>query len=150
MKKALLSVFVSISAFCSSQSLIQTVNSGSIIATNSSVSVGEIIIIPTQNQSNSGILGILTQVNQQNLEVSQLELSNDIVVYPNPTVAKIYFKTSEDLSNEIISIFNNAGQLVTKSKITSDNSLNLNDLSAGIYLIQFENKKINSFKIIKH
>lgn len=148
MKKIFLLALFSISLISKAQSTIQSVNSGSIIASNSSVSIGEIVIVPVQNQSNSGIIGILSQVNQQ-LEVSQFELSKDIVVYPNPTVAKIFFKTEENLSNETLSVYNNSGQLVLQSKINNENSLDLNELTSGIYMIQFSNKKFNSFKIIK-
>lgn len=150
MKKPLLLLILCISGICKSQSVIKTVNSGSLITPKSSVSIGEIVIVPTQNQSNSGLIGILSQVNQQQLEVAQFELSKDIVVYPNPTVATIYFKTSENISNELVSVYNNSGQLILQTKIATDNSLNLNELSSGIYLIQFSDKKFNSFKIIKH
>ncbi|GAA4052578.1 hypothetical protein GCM10022389_27710 [Flavobacterium cheonanense] len=149
MKNKLFLLFVFITTICKSQTLIQSVNSGSLIASNTSLSVGEIVIVPTQNQSNSGLIGILTQVNQQQLEVSQFEISENIVVYPNPTIATIYFKTSENLLNENVSIYNTTGQLVLESKIENNNSLDLNKLSSGIYLIQFSNKKFNSFKIIK-
>ena len=100
MKNKLFLLFVFITTICNSQTLIQSVNSGSLITTNSSLSVGEIVIVPTQNQSNSGLIGVLAQVNQQQLEVSQFEISENIVVYPNPTIATIYFKTSEYLLNE--------------------------------------------------
>lgn len=150
MKRILLLLILAITGICHSQSVIKTVNSGSLITPKSSVSIGEIVIVPSQNQSNSGLIGILAQVNQQQLEVAQFELSKDIVVYPNPTVSQIFFKTNEILSNESVSIYNNAGQLVLQTKVSSDNSLNLNDLASGIYLIQFSNKKFNSFKIIKH
>lgn len=133
------------------QSLIQSVNSGSIIASNSSVSIGEIIVVPTTtSQSNSGIIGILAQVNQQVLEVSQFDLTENIVVFPNPTVSSITFQTKESLQLETVLIFNELGQTVSKKQITENNSLDLNNLSSGIYIIQFENRKIKSFKIIKH
>jgi hypothetical protein len=149
MKQFLFSVLFCVSGICYSQSVLQSVNSGSLITTQTSVSIGEIVITPTQNQSSSGLIGILTQVNQQQLEVSQFEISENIVVYPNPTIATIYFKTSENLLNENVSIYNTTGQLVLESKIENNNSLDLNKLSSGIYLIQFSNKKFNSFKIIK-
>jgi len=149
MKQFLFSVLFCVSSICYSQSVLQSVNSGSLITTQTSVSIGEIVITPTQNQSSSGLIGILTQVNQQQLEVSQFEISENIVVYPNPTIATIYFKTSENLLNENVSIYNTTGKLVLESKIENNNSLDLNKLSSGIYLIQFSNKKFNSFKIIK-
>lgn len=148
MKKLLLFGFLITAVSASSQSVIQSVNSGSIISNSSSVSVGEIVVVPqNQTQSSSGIIGILTQTQ---LEVPQLELSEKITVYPNPTMSAIYFQTDTNLTDEKISVFNLSGQLVSQKQITANNSLDLSDLSTGVYLVQFTNKKINSFKIIKH
>lgn len=151
MKLPLLFAFLCASSLCSAQSLVQTLNSGSVIAPNAMVSIGEIVVIPqNQSQSNSGIIGILAQINQQTLEVTHYDLTETISVYPNPTVSKIYFNTVQNLADEKVNVYTNSGQLVLKSKISADNSLNLNELSSGIYLVQFSDKKINSFKIIKH
>lgn len=147
MKRLLLFTFLVTAISANSQSVIQSVNSGSIISSSSSVSVGEIVVIPqNQTQSSSGIIGILVQT----LEVPQLELSEKITVFPNPTTSTVYFQTETNLTDEKISVFNLSGQLVSEKKITASNSLDLSDLSTGVYLIQFTNKKINSFKIIKH
>ncbi len=150
MKKIILFTFLILSLTATSQSLIQSVNSGSIVALNSCVSVGEIVIVPqNQTQSSSGLIGILAQTQQQ-LEIPQLELSNRIKVFPNPTTATVNFVTETNLTDENISVYNLSGQLITQKKLTSDKSLDLSDLASGVYLIQFTNKNINSFKIIKH
>ncbi len=147
MKKLLLFSFLIAGLSASSQSVIQSVNSGSVISASSSVSVGEIVVVPqNQTQSSSGIIGILTQTQ---LEVPQLELSERITVFPNPTTSVIYFQTDVSLADEKLSIFNLAGQLVSQKKITAENALDLSELSSGVYLIQFANQNINSFKIIK-
>ena len=147
MKHLLLFFILIFTISVSSQSVIQTVNSGSLIASRSSVSIGEIVIIPqNQSQSSSGIIGILVQT----LEVPQLELSSTITVFPNPTTATVYFQTATDLVDEKVSVFNLSGQLISEKKITADNALDLSELSTGVYLIQFTNKNIHSFKIIKH
>ena len=134
------------------QSSINGLSSGSLIKPNSYISIGEIVIDPINpNQSSSsGIIGILTQINQQTLEVSRFELNSDLLVYPNPTNSIIYFESSTILLDEKISVFTMDGKQVLNSKIENDNSINLEKLSSGNYLIQFENKTINSFKIIKH
>ncbi|MCF6130744.1 T9SS type A sorting domain-containing protein [Flavobacterium wongokense] len=148
MKQLLLFTFLIVGVSASSQTLIQTVNSGSVIAASSSVSIGEIVVIPqNQTQSNSGLIGILTQTQ---LEVKELELSERITVYPNPTMSVIYFQTDANLVDEKLSIFNLTGQLVAQKQITADKALDLSELSTGVYLIQFANKNIKSFKIIKH
>ena len=150
MKQILLIVFLMISLSGKAQSVVQSINSGSIISANSSISIGEIVIIPeNQNQLVSGIIGILAQVNDQTLEVPQLELTNAIRVFPNPTTNSISFQTATDLTNEKISIYNLSGQLVSKKQVSGGNALDLSDVAKGVYLIQFDNKKINSFKIIK-
>jgi hypothetical protein len=139
------------SAICNAQSLVQSVNSGSVIGTNSSVSVGEIVVVPVnQNQSNSGLIGILTQINTQTLEVSEFEVGTNVIVYPNPTVSQLYFKSKEVLTNEIVSVFSNSGQLVLQTKINDVKAIDLSQLSSGIYVIQLSNKNFKSFKIIKH
>ena len=149
MKQLVLLTFLFVTLSANSQSVIQSVNSGSIISSSSSVSIGEIVIVPVnQTQSSSGIIGIFAQVNQT-LEVPQLELSEKITVFPNPTMAMIYFQTEISLTDERISIFNLSGQLVSQKQITAENALDLSELSTGVYLIRFTNKSINSFKIIK-
>jgi hypothetical protein len=147
MKQLLLFSFLIAGISASSQSVIQSVNSGSIISTGSSVSIGEIVVIPeNQTQSSSGIIGILTQTQ---LEVPQLELSERITVFPNPATAMIYFQTDRSLVDEKLSIFNLSGQLIAQKQITDGNALDLSELSTGVYLIRFTNKNINPFKIIK-
>ena len=149
MKQLLLFSFLIVTISVSSQSVIQSVNSGSIIGASGSVSIGEIVVVPVnQSQSSSGIIGIFAQVTNP-LEVTQLELSEKITVYPNPTMASIYFQTDTNLVDEKISIFNLSGQLISQKQITGDNALDLSVLSSGVYLIRFTNKNINSFKIIK-
>jgi hypothetical protein len=150
MKQLLLFSFLIVSISGSSQTLLQSVNSGSIISSNSSVSVGEIVVVPAnQSQPSTGIIGILAQVTNP-LEVPQLELSEKITVFPNPTTAMVYFQTDTNLVDERISVFNLSGQLISEKKINGDNSLDLSDISSGVYLIQFTNKNVKSFKIIKH
>ncbi len=150
MKQKLLFLFLFPVSYCYSQSAIQTLNSGSVIGTAASVSIGEIFVVPqNQNQTSSGIIGILTMLNNNNLEVDHFDLTEKITVYPNPTVAKIFFDTKEAISNESVSVYNNAGQVVLSKNIDSDHSLDLTSLSSGTYLIQFANQKFKTFKIIK-
>jgi hypothetical protein len=150
MKHYLQFLLLSIGFSSSSQSLIQSINSGSVIASNAMVSIGEIVVVPQNTaQSISGMIGILAQ-NQQNLEVPELELSTKITVFPNPTTSGIRFQTDLNLKNEKVRIYTMLGQLVNERQVLDDNSISLEELSSGIYMIQFTNQKISSFKIIKH
>lgn len=151
MKKSLLFVLFIFSSLASAQSVIQTVNSGSIITANSSVSIGEIVINPVaQNQSSSGLIGILVQVNEQSLEVAEFEISETTIVYPNPTHASISFKSTTDLTREKVAVYGVNGQLMMERSINSNNTLDLSELASGIYVIQFVSNPTQSFKIIKH
>jgi Secretion system C-terminal sorting domain len=150
MKKVILFTLFFNSFLNYAQSTIQSVNSGSLITANSSVSIGEIVVNPVnQNQSSSGLIGILVQVNEQTLETPEFELADDIIVSPNPTVASIQFKSETNLTNETISVYNTNGQLVSEKKIQLDNSVDLSELSSGIYIIQLASDSKKSFKIIK-
>jgi len=151
MKHYLLFAFLFIGLFSNSQSLVQTVNSGSVLGAGSAVSVGEIFVVPqNQNLSSSGLIGILAQINQQNLEVDHLDLSAKITVYPNPTVSKIFFEAKESLLSQKVTVFNTSGQLVLQKQLSADNSVDLTDLASGTYLVQLSENKSDTFKIIKH
>lgn len=150
MKKSLLFLFLGIASAGSAQTLVQSVNSGSLITTSSSVSIGEIVVVPANpNQTSSGLIAILAQ-STQTLEVPHLELAQNLTVYPNPTVSQIFFSSSETLSGKAVSVFNTSGQEVLKQAVSAENSIDLQSLPQGVYLIRFADKKINSFKIIKH
>jgi len=149
MEKRLLLLLIPLGFSSYGQSVIQTVNSGSIVNNFAAVSVGEIIIQPEQNQSGSGIISILAQVNQQSLEVNNYALSKEITVYPNPTVAILYFKSNIDFSNEMVTISDLNGKLLLTKTLGNDNAVNMESLSSGIYIVQLQNQK-KSFKIIKH
>lgn len=148
MKKVLLITLLS-AGYASAQSVVQSVNSGSIIAASGSVSVGEIVVVPVNpNQSQSGLIGILAQNSQ--LEVPHFSAATNVVAYPNPTTAGIAFKTDLNLIGEKASVFDQSGKLVLQRLIGSENTLDLSALGTGIYMIRFENQKFNSFKIVKH
>ncbi len=151
MKKIILITLLFNACLNYAQSSIQTVNSGSIITASSSVSIGEIVINPVaQNQSSSGLIGILVQVNEQSLEVAEFEISETMIVYPNPTHSSISFKSTTDLTNEKVGVYGVNGQLLKEAKINSNNTIDLSELASGIYVIQFVSNPTQSFKIIKH
>lgn len=130
------------------QSVVQTVNSGAIEGPNASVSVGEIVVTPTSpNQSTSGLIGILAQ--NQTLSVPQLELTDYITVYPNPTTSGIFFRSQKSLAGETLSVVSITGQEVWHSSLTNEGSVDLSALSPGVYVVRLAS--INkTFKIVKN
>ncbi len=150
MKIKLLPALLLAAGFCHAQSAVQTINSGSLVASASSVSIGEIVVNPASGQSGSGIIGILTQINAQTLETEHFAVSENVTVYPNPTAAKIIFNSAQNLSGQRVSVYDNSGKLVLETAVDADRSVNLETLASGIYLIRLSDQNLQSFKIIKH
>jgi hypothetical protein len=149
MKKHLcLIVWASLSFAAHAQS-VQSVNSANIQNTQSVISVGEIVVNQTNVQSSTGTIAVAVRINQQLLEVAQFELGESVIVFPNPTSEMIEFKTSQSFLGEIVRLFNLAGQKVLEQKLTESNQLDLSSLSAGTYLVRFDNPKFKTFNIIK-
>jgi len=130
------------------QSIIQSVNSGAVVGTNSAISVGEIVVNPASpNQSASGLIGILAQ--NQMLSVEQLDLAEGVSVYPNPTTAGLFFKSKTPLTGEAISVVSPNGQEVLRRKVSSDGGVDLTLLTPGVYIVRLESKN-KTFKIVKN
>ncbi len=129
------------------QSVVQVVNSGSVIGTATSVSVGEIVIPQNTNQSASGIIGILAQ--NQTLSVPQLDLAGGITVYPNPTTSGIFFKSQKSLAGETLSVVSLTGQEVLRKSISNEGGVDLAALLPGVYIVRLESNN-KTFKIVKN
>jgi hypothetical protein len=74
MKKVILFLLIFSTYYVKAQSVIGTINSGSLIVSNTSATIGELILVPeTPNlSSHSGIIGILVALGQQTLSVPEL------------------------------------------------------------------------------
>jgi endonuclease I len=84
----------------------------------------------------------------ENLSVNNVNLDEDLIIFPNPSNGILNF--TEELQNEKIEIFSLTGQKVFGREATNINSLKLN-LNSGIYLLKVSNnhRVINSKIIIK-
>ena len=72
---------------------------------------------------------------------------NKLIISPNPI--SDYFSI-EGISEAIVSIYDSQGQIVKSLNLIDSNSVNISELSKGIYLIKIESKgKVNTKKIIK-
>lgn len=150
MKQRLLAFTLLAGSMAYAQSAVQSVNAGSLITAASSVSIGEIVVNPVNpNQSNSGIIGIVAEINS-NLEVNEFQVAENITVYPNPTVAKLFFTSKENLKGKNVSVYDNAGKMALQTAVSDEQSINLEALPTGIFLVQFDDKSFKTFKIIKH
>ncbi|WET02448.1 RICIN domain-containing protein [Flavobacterium sp. YJ01] len=81
----------------------------------------------------SGTLGT-NKVSNSQIE-PQNETLNAISIYPNPVKNTLFF--SSDIKDIQVSIFNQTGSLVIQ-KALKENSLDVSNLTTGVYLIVFE------------
>jgi hypothetical protein len=138
-----------LAGFCGfSQTAVQTINSGSVLAASSSVSIGEIVIPQNANQPASGLVSIVAQLNQQFLETPEFGLADDVTVYPNPTAAGLFFKSSLSFAGKTVRLYAATGQLAAAKTISPSNGIDLSGLAPGVYLVNVDGYQ-KSFKIIK-
>lgn len=80
-------------------------------------------------------------------QVSQLENSNQFLVYPNPSYGTLHFHNIETEAN--INIFDIHGQLLISQKLY-DGTLDISHLSAGLYILDIKTQdRSERHKIIK-
>jgi hypothetical protein len=78
------------------------------------------------------------------------ESSNMFSVFPNPAQSVINIKSNINLIGSFYVIYNNIGQKIIKGKITSeDTTIELGNLSVGIYLFSVGENLKQTFKVIK-
>ena len=90
---------------------------------------------------------ILYKIIGQNLSVND-ETRNEIKVYPNPTSDFIKIIGLESIKEVLV--FDLHGKLIQKLNDFSDHQLNVQNLPAGMYIIQAQTNKLTySFKLMK-
>jgi len=81
-----------------------------------------------------------------------IDPNGGIVVYPNPTNGMVYLNGS-DLHGASVSVFDVLGRLVGTYQMPNSlsASLDLNDIAAGVYLIQIQSSLFRSvYKVVKN
>ena len=82
--------------------------------------------------------------------ISEDSQSNLFSVFPNPSQSLIYVKTDNKLIGEVYTIYDNTGRVVLTGKINSHNTtIELGNLSVGIYIFSVGENMKQAFKIIK-
>ncbi|MEI7508430.1 MAG: T9SS type A sorting domain-containing protein [Flavobacterium sp.] len=120
-----------------------------------SYSVGQIVYT-----TNSGSSGSAAQGVQQAFEISMLDIKNTtfnvtLNVFPNPTADNLTLQIS-NFNNEKLSyqLYDMQGKQLDNRQITTQETLvNTSTLPSSIYFIYVidqDNKKVQSFKIIKN
>jgi uncharacterized protein (TIGR02145 family) len=82
--------------------------------------------------------------------LSEISIKSNFSIYPNPAKSTINIKADTKLIGENYIIYDNLGKSVLSGKITSENtSVELGNLSAGIYLFSIGENIKQTFKVVK-
>jgi len=115
--------------------------------------IGESIIGTIQNNTviNQGFLA--GAASGSTLAVDEQLLSTAIKVYPNPVTEKLSIDLNDVSGDAKVMIYSNTGQLLKTEKLNAqNNTINVNHLQNGLYLVNLhfsDYKTIKTFKIIK-
>jgi hypothetical protein len=118
-------------------------------------SIGQVVYT-----TNNGISGSVAQGVQHTYEIftvgiKETELNISLTAYPNPTTGTLTLQIS-DYNNEKLAyqLFDMQGKQISNGQVTAQQTqINMNGLPSATYLIYIvnqENKKVQSFKIIKN
>ncbi len=66
--------------------------------------------------------------------------SSSIVIYPNPVIAVLYIKTTDDTNISSVAIYDTMGKLVLK---TDKTSIDMQAMATGVYILKITNNKGN-------
>jgi hypothetical protein len=118
-------------------------------------SIGQVVYT-----TNNGISGSVAQGVQHAYEIftvgiKETELNISLTAYPNPTTENLTLQIS-DYNNEKLAyqLFDIQGKQISNEQVTAQQTqINMNGLPPATYFINVvnpENKKVQSFKIIKN
>jgi hypothetical protein len=122
----------------SAQQGINSVDNNEIVevqfATNSTYTV---VIDHKNNLTNNlqNISIVATGITSHNLSV-ETRNETDFVVWPNPATDIIYLKSNTSIQNAEYSIIDVNGRLVKRNTISNTDSIDISDLSTGIYILR--------------
>jgi hypothetical protein len=151
MKKVIrLFIIILFPTFLFGQNMISSINSGAASNNNLVYSVGEIYVVPTinPNESNSGLIGVLSRIEFFVTGINEQLISTDIRVSPNPTKKTVFLKIPNDIVFHKIYVYDIKGKLMLQTD-NKTSSIDFSYFPSGIYTIQIDNNQINSLKIIK-
>ena len=105
-------------------------------------------IISSGSCTDTSNVAVLTVIN--NVGINEFTQDNLFSVYPNPANSQINVKVDSKLLESVYNVYNNTGKLVLTGKIISENTtIELGNLSGGIYLFSVGENMKQTFKVIK-
>ena len=117
-------------------------------------SVGQIVYTTSTGTSGSVAQGVEQAYEISSVGIKETALNISLSIFPNPTSDYLTLKV-EDYNNEALSysLLDEQGKLVLNEQITNQvTQVAMSNLARGAYFINVlqENKKIQTFKIIKN
>lgn len=117
-------------------------------------SVGQVVYTTNTGSTGSVAQGVQHAYEISTLDIKETVLNISLTAFPNPTTENLTLQISE-YNNEKLSyqLFDMQGKQLSNGQIvTQQTQINMNNLPTAIYFINVrnqENKKVQSFKIIK-
>ena len=85
-----------------------------------------------------------------NVGINEFKQDNLFSVFPNPAQSLINVKADSKLIGDVYSIYDNTGRVVLTGKLNSQNTtIELGNLSGGIYMFSVGENMKQTFKVIK-
>ena len=130
---------------------------GDVIGSGGSVaySIGQVVYTTNTGSTGSVAQGVLHAFEIFTVGIKETELNISLTAYPNPTTENLTLQIS-DYNNEKLAfqLYDLQGKLLTSGPVTAQQTqINTASLPAATYFINVvnqENKKVQSFKIIKN
>jgi hypothetical protein len=105
-------------------------------------------IVSSGSCSDTSNVAVLTVNN--NVGINETSRDNLLSVFPNPAQSIINVKTDSKLLGSVYSIIDNKGRIVQTGKINSGNTtIELGNLSSGIYMFSVGENMKQNFRLIK-
>lgn len=157
MKKILFILVLSLTCFISKAQ--ESVNASGSNATGSggsvSYSIGQVVYTYNTGSNGSVTQGVQHAYEIFSIGISETELNISISTFPNPATDYLNLQIS-NFNNEQLSyqLFDLQGSLLINEQIMGQQTqINMNNLPSASYFVHIvnqENKKVQSYKIIKH
>jgi hypothetical protein len=118
-------------------------------------SIGQVAYITNVGSSGSLAQGVQYAYEIFTVGIKDAEMNISLTAFPNPTTDNLTLQIS-DYKNEKFSyqLFENQGKLIDNGQVVSlHTQINISSLPSAtyfIYVVNQENKKVQSFKIIKN
>ena len=118
-------------------------------------SIGQVVYTTNTGSTGSVAQGVQHAFEIFTVGIKETELNFSLTAYPNPTTETLTLQISEYNDEKLAyQLFDMQGKQISNVQVTAQQTqINMNGLPSAtyfIYIVNQENKKVQSFKIIKN